>query len=163
MNQVLILCVEDEQEVRDAIVRDLEPFAEYFIIEAAENVDDAREVLADIHATKDVLGLALCDHLMPGMTGVDFLVELNKEESTAPARKVLITGQARLEDTIKAVNDADLDSYIAKPWKREDLQNVVKKQLTDYVIENLDELLPYVNILDGERLLLEVRHRRGDK
>ncbi len=49
---------------------------------------------------------------------MDFLVELNGDPATRPIRKVLITGQAGLEDTIRAVNEADLDHYIAKPWTR---------------------------------------------
>ncbi len=163
MNQVLVLCIEDEQEVRDAILRDLEPFAEHFQVEAAETADAAREVLQEALARKDKLGLVLCDHLLPGQSGVDFLVELKKDERTAAARKVLITGQASLEDTVKAVNEAGLDSYIAKPWKREELQEIVVKQLTEFVLGNVEELLPYVSVLDGPRLLEEVGRRKADK
>ncbi len=160
--QILVLCVEDEQEVRDAIVRDLEPFSGYFQVEAAEDATAAQEVLGETLSKGGLLGLALCDHLLPGETGVDFLVELNKDSRTAAARKVLITGQARLEDTIRAVNEAGLDNYIAKPWKREELQEIVKKQLTEFVLANVEDLLPYVNVLDGVRLLEEVRNRKSD-
>ena len=41
MDKVVILCVEDESEVKDAVVRDLEVFASVFRIEAAEDVAEA--------------------------------------------------------------------------------------------------------------------------
>ena len=44
-----------------------------------------------------------------------------------------MTGQAGLEDTVRAVNEANLDHYIAKPWDAEALQAIVREQLTEYV------------------------------
>ena len=153
MNRVTILCVEDEPEVRDALVRDLDAFAAVFRIEASEDAEDAMAVVRECAAAGDPVGLILCDHMLPGKLGADLLVELKDKPETAPARKVLVTGQAGLEDTIKAVNNADLDHYIAKPWTRETLHEVVRKYLTDYVIDEIDGLLPFVSLLDGPRLL----------
>ena len=45
MNRITILSLDDEPEVRQAITRDLEPFAKLFRIEVAEDVDDARDVI----------------------------------------------------------------------------------------------------------------------
>lgn len=159
MNRVTILCVEDEPEVREALVRDLAPFATVCRIEAAEDADDARQVVEECAAAGDPLGLVLCDHLLPGTLGADLLVEFKGQPETAPARKVLVTGQAGLEDTVKAVNDADLDHYIAKPWTREALCSVVRKYLTDYVIDEVDDVLPFVSVLDGPRLLEALKDR----
>ncbi|MBU0679251.1 MAG: response regulator [Verrucomicrobia bacterium] len=158
MNRVVILCVEDESEVREAIVRDLDTFAEVFRIEEAEDAADAKQVMADCVKDGDAVGLVLCDHLLPGEKGVDFLVELNEQPETHSIRKVLVTGQAGLEDTIKAVNDAGLDHYIAKPWKIDELHEVVKEQLTDFVLKTSANLLPYVPVLDGTRLMEAIAH-----
>lgn len=163
MKKIAILCVEDEAEVREAVIRDLKPFAETFRIEAAEDVSDAREVLAELQEDRVELGLALCDHMMPGESGVEFLVSLEHNDEYQDCRKVLITGQAGLEDTVKAVNEANLHHYISKPWKPEELNAVVKKQLTDYVIENADDLKPYVACLDGARLMTEIARFGTDK
>ena len=57
------------------------------------------------------------------------------------------------------VNDADLDYYVAKPWTPDRLHDVVRNFLTDYVIDEMDDLLPFVNVLDGPRLLEAVKHR----
>ena len=105
------------------------------------------------------LALVLCDHLLPGESGVSFLVTHNADARTRHARKVLVTGQAGLEDTTKAVNQAGLDHYIAKPWSREELQAIVREQLTSFVVEHVDDLLPFVSVLDGPRLLEAMKSR----
>lgn len=153
MSRIVILCVEDEAEVRDAILRDLSPFKPLIRVEAAEDVEDARAVLRECEQDGDSVGLILCDHLLPGMRGVSFLIELQKDPRYAPTRKVLITGQAGLEDTIRAVNEANLHHYIAKPWDAEEIQSVVRAQLTEFVIETEENLVPFVGVLDGPRLL----------
>ena len=163
MNSIVILILEDEPEVRDALSRDLEPFARSFAVEVAEDAADARQLLAELAEAGDVVGLILCDHLLPGMRGTDFLVELNQDPATAAMRKVLVTGQAGHEDTIRAINEGGLDHYIAKPWEVDDLHAVVREQLTEYVLAEVDELLPYVTVLDGPRLLEAVSERGWDR
>jgi two-component system phosphate regulon response regulator PhoB len=163
MTELAILIVEDEPEVRDALIRDVAPFEGQFRIEAAEDVDDARAALKSLSASGQNVALVLCDHLLPGVHGVDFLIELNEDKATRPARKVLVTGQAGLEDTIRAVNDADLDHYIAKPWAEADLQDIVREQLTEYVSRWVDDLLPYIPVLDGAKLMAIIAARGYDR
>ncbi len=153
MSRLVILCIEDEDEVREAVVRDLEVFEPTFLVEMAEDADDARQVVEEVAAADDVIALVIADHRLPGMQGTDFLIELHSKRETAPARKVLLTGQAGHEDTIRAINEADLDHYISKPWTEEELHSVVREQLTEYVLENVEDVLPYVATLDGARLL----------
>jgi len=159
MSNIFIICVEDEHQVLDVLVKDLEDFEELFPIEIASSADEAREIIEEVKDFGGILGLALCDHIMPGDNGVDLLVEMQKDEFTRKTRKVLITGQAGLEDTIKAVNRAGLNHYLAKPWNKEELVEVVKKELTNFVIENEENLLPFMSILDAERLQEEIRNR----
>jgi two-component system chemotaxis response regulator CheY len=73
---------------------------------------------------------------------------------------VLLTGQADHQDTIRAINDAGLDWYISKPWQLEELQAVVVRQLTDFVVDVGLDPLPYVSELDGARLM-DAYARRG--
>ena len=163
MNDILILCVEDEPDVREALERDLAPFAEAFAIEMTEDVEDALAVIEEYRARHITLGLVLADHVLRGTTGVDLLVQLHDDPATARARKVLITGQASHADTIKAINQAELDHYIAKPWTPEDLHSVVRTQLTGFVSESVDDVLPYVGVLDGAALMEIVRDRLSDR
>lgn len=163
MNRLAVLIVEDEPEVRAALVRDLESLAGTLRIETADDVDDAHAALAEIAADGDRLALVLADHRLPGTTGVDFLIELTGDPATAATRKVLVTGQADHADTIRAVNEAGLDRYIAKPWTREQLVSVTIGAVTDYIIAERVDPLPYVRDLDGPRLLDAYGRRASDR
>ncbi|NNC93727.1 MAG: response regulator [Acidimicrobiia bacterium] len=163
MSEITILVLEDEPEVRAAVVRDLELFTSTFHIEASDEADDARAVIGEVREAGGEVGLILCDHLLPGLRGTDFLIELNNDPATASMRKVLLTGQAGHEDTIRAINDGGLDHYITKPWTVDELHAVVKEQLTEYVLTEIDDLLPYVNTLDGPRLLEAISERGWDR
>lgn len=151
--QLAILIVEDEPEVRTSIERDLVEFADTVRIEPTEDVDDAWDVVEEINDDGDVVALALCDHRMPGTTGVEFLVQMMDDDRTAMTRKVLVTGQADLADTVRAVNDADLDHYIAKPWDPEELRETVRRMLTDYVEVAGIHPLPHLPVLDQARAM----------
>ena len=161
MSEIAILVIEDEREVLEALVRDLEKFQEFFRIEPAENAGDASEVISELGDEDISVGLILADHLMPGMSGVDFLVSLHDDAVAGDAKKVLVTAQAGLEETVKAVNDADLDHYIRKPWSEEELHKTVVRYLTDYILEHSDNPLEFIPILDGERILSEYSRSQG--
>ena len=101
----------------------------------------------------------LADHRLPGTTGVDFLCELAADPDTAYIATVLVTGQADQADTIKAVNLAGLDYYIAKPWA----DAVVRKLLTDVVEATGLDPMPHLAALDPVRAMDLVRRRLGDR
>ena len=157
MTTIYILCVEDEPEVLDVIVRDLSELEDFFPIEMAVSAEEARTIIKEIEARGDKLGIAICDHVMPGDKGVDLLIEMQKESFTVATRKILLTGQAGLEATVEAVNNARLNRYIAKPWDPENLVSVVKDELTSFVIEQEKDLLPYMSVLDATRLQETIR------
>ena len=81
-----ILSLEDEADVRDALERDLEHFWDKIRLEVAEDVDDAWAVIDEIVEDGDELALVLSDHRLPGKSGVDFLVELMKDERFGATR-----------------------------------------------------------------------------
>ncbi|MDD8044654.1 MAG: response regulator, partial [Verrucomicrobiota bacterium] len=99
MSAIYILCLEDEPEVLDNVVRDLGEFEDTFPIEAAGSVQEARKIVADLTVRGDRVGVILCDHIMPGEDGVSFLVELADREETVATRKILLTAQAGIEST----------------------------------------------------------------
>lgn len=154
-----LLCIDDEREVLDALLRDLRPLAAAFRLEGADSADDARPMVQDILAEGGQIALVFADHLMPGTTGVEFLIELHHQPATAATRKVLVTAQAGHQDTIQAINEAELDHYISKPWKPEELLAVARRQLVDYLLANVEDLLPYLKVLPSPRLLDAVRRR----
>ncbi|SHF05758.1 response regulator [Vibrio gazogenes] len=163
MNQrYLILCVDDEREILDSVVQDLDCFEDDFVVEAAQSVSEAKEVLSDCQQQEIPLALILCDHIMPEQTGIQFLIELNADPQTAKARKILLTGQAGLDDTVKAINHAGLDFYISKPWQGDALRQTIKHQLTQYMIQNESDLSPWMKILDTAEILTALSQRRRE-
>jgi len=159
---IAILCVEDEPEVREAVLRDLRPLASHFHIEAAEDVADADAILAEFTNQEIVTGLMLCDHRLPGESGVDFLTRIATQPEFLHTRKVLLTGQAGHKDTIQAVNQANLNHYLAKPWDPAHLVETCKQQLTDFVIARPDiDPMPFLSILDAPRLLEKISRFGG--
>lgn len=158
--KLYILCVDDEPAVLEAVERDLAPLETTFPLESAEDAAGARTLIDQIHASGDRVAVILCDHLMPGQTGVDFLIELNRNAATAATRKVLLTGQAGHQDTIDAVNHAGLQHYIAKPWQAGDLVATVRTQLTEFVLAQGIDPTPYLSALDTVKVA-EAIHRKG--
>lgn len=164
MSKLVILCVEDEPDVLDAVVRGLEELEDTFPIEAAADAAEARELLEAIDARGDEVGLIFCDHIMPGENGVDLLVSLQADPRWKPARKVLLTGQAGLEATVRAVNEAELAHYVAKPWEENELIEVAKRELTAYVIHRDLNPMPYLQALDAAALGDQLRrHAVADR
>ena len=76
MNELVILVVEDEPEVRAEVVRDLS-FAGMIRVEQADDVADARDAIDEVNRAGDHVGLIVADHRLPGgESGVDLLVSL---------------------------------------------------------------------------------------
>lgn len=88
-----------------------------------------------------------------------FLVDITGKPEFRRTRKVLLTGQAGHQDTVRAINEARLNHYISKPWKAEYLRQVVREQLTEYVIQTQDDFTPYLRSLDAGKLNEAMRER----
>lgn len=159
--KLAILVLEDEAPVRTALARDLAQFAGNVKVEIAEDVDDARAVIDEVNDSGDLVAVILSDHRLPGMTGVEFLVETMNDPRLKFARRVLVTGQAGHEDTIRAINEGSLSHYVSKPWTTEELTEVVRNELTTFVLDNGIDPLPYMALLDSQRVLKAMRHRPG--
>lgn len=161
MNRIYILCIDDEPDVLAALVDAIAPLEEIFPIETAADAAEARRRLDEIRQEQAEVGLILCDHVLPGQSGVDLLLEWRDDPLLVHTRKVLVTGQAGLEATVAAVNRGGLNYYIAKPWAQAELLEVARQQLTDYVIaRNLDPL-PFLRLLDIERLAEQIGRQHG--
>ena len=92
MSRLVILCIEDEDEVRDAVARDLEAFEPTFLIEITEDADEAGQLVAEVTAADYAVALVIAQHRLPGMQGTVFLIEMHCEAATEMGGKVLVTG-----------------------------------------------------------------------
>ncbi|MFV0336896.1 MAG: response regulator, partial [Chthoniobacterales bacterium] len=65
--------------------------------------------------------------------------------------------QADQQDTIQAINSGGLQHYIAKPWQAETLRKIVKEQLTEYLLDQQIDPIPYLSLLSDPRLLEQIK------
>lgn len=148
MSRIFILCVDDEPDVLEVVIRDLEGIEDVFPLETAGSAAEARELIQRLQDGGDLLGVILCDHVMPGENGVDLLVAMEGDAFTSATRRVLLTGQAGLDATVRAVNHASLAHFIAKPWDSAELRGVVRQQMTQFILNQGIDYQPYLRALD---------------
>lgn len=115
MADPIILTVDDEQLVLNALERDLrQHYARDYRIIKAGSGQEALDVARQLKQRNDSVALFLVDQRMPGMSGIEFL---EKVRNLYPeARKVLLTAYADTEVAITGINTIGLDQYLMKPW-----------------------------------------------
>lgn len=115
MAQPIILTVDDEIQVSNAIERDLRRYyrTTYRIIKATSGAI-ALDTVQKLKQRNAQIALFLVDQRMPRMEGTEFLAEAMK--FYPEACKVLLTAYADTKAAIVAINDIGLDHYLMKPW-----------------------------------------------
>jgi thioredoxin reductase (NADPH) len=115
MADPVILIVDDEPQVRNAVERDLRQKygADYRIINAGSG-SEALDATRQLKERNAPLALFLVNQLMPGMNGTEFLTQAIK--LYPDARRVVLTAYADTEAAIASINSLGLDYYLTKPW-----------------------------------------------
>lgn len=110
-----ILIVDDEENVLSALRRSLrkEGYQLFFASQPSEGL----ELLA-----KEKVDVVLSDHLMPNMTGLDFLkLVRNRYPDTL---RMMLTGHADMQTAIDAINHGEIYRFLTKPWDDTELKVV---------------------------------------
>jgi len=116
MSKPVILAVDDEKEVLNAVARDLrQHYRDSYRVLKAGSGAEALDTVRELKQRANALALFVVDQRMPGMTGTDFLVEALK--LYPDARRVLLTAYADTETAIAAINRIAIDHYLLKPWE----------------------------------------------
>jgi thioredoxin reductase (NADPH) len=133
MSKAIILTVDDEPEVLNAVANDLGRHfrSDYRIMKAGSGA----EAMDAVRALKErdlPVALFLVDERMPGMSGTEFLREAR--HLYPDARKVLLTAYADTRAAITGINQVGLDYYLMKPWDppEEHLFPVLDDLLSDW-------------------------------
>ena len=158
MKKLKIVCVDDQREVLAALRKDLESLQDACEIIDCESADEVFEVLEEIDAEDGYPALIISDHVMPGKNGVELLIEIKQDPRFPNTRKLLLTGMATHQDTINAINNANIDHYIEKPWTEENLIKSVKTLLTKFVFDAGIEYKIYLHVLDQDTLYNYLHH-----
>ncbi len=130
----VILCVDDEEIILDALKDQLEDtWGDDFIIETADNPEDALEIFEELLEEGYKIPVIISDYIMPGMKGDELLKRIH--QISPDTHKILLTGQASIEGVTNAINNAKLYRYIPKPWDKEDLSLTIKEAIRSFVQE----------------------------
>ncbi|MDC7234027.1 MAG: response regulator [Spirochaetales bacterium] len=119
----LILLVDDEELVRTTARDTLSEMG--FSVMVAQNGLEAVKLFGKRHSEID---LVIMDMLMPGMNGSDAFFAMKE---TDPDCKVIISSGFTKDENLKEMKDAGLSGYIQKPFKRNELQRLLSRILTD--------------------------------
>lgn len=134
MAKPVILTVDDDPEVLQAVARDLRhEYGEHFRVLRAESGAIALEALEQLKLRNQTVALFLVDQRMPQMSGVEFLeVAL---DMFPDAKRALLTAYADTDAAIRAINSTSIDYYLMKPWDppEERLYPVLDDLLDDWL------------------------------
>jgi diguanylate cyclase (GGDEF)-like protein len=131
-----LLVVDDEPYILTTLAAFLNP---EFDVATADSVEAAQKVFAE-----RTIDLVLTDQKMPRMSGVQ-LLEWVRQHSPRTVR-LMMTGFADLEEAVDAINKGQVFRYLFKPWKGEELLEVLRGAARTFILER-----------SNERLLAELR------
>jgi len=115
MAKPIILTVDDEPQVLNAITRDLRGYyGKKFRIMKSSSGNEALDTLHQLKLRNSPVAVLLSDQRMPEMNGTEFLSQAM--ELYPQACKVLLTAYADTEAAINSINEVGLDYYLMKPW-----------------------------------------------
>jgi thioredoxin reductase (NADPH) len=140
MGKPVILAVDDEPEVLNAVARDLRKhYRDTYRVMRAPSGKEALEAVQELKRRGTALALLVVDERMPLMTGTEFLVEALKVYPEA--RRVLLTAYADTDTAIAAINRIGIDHYILKPWEppQERLYPVLDDLLSEWLARHRPE------------------------
>ncbi len=115
-----------------------------FNVLTADTAEAAKELFA-----RQPIDIVLSDQKMPRATGVQIL-EWVRENHPNTVR-LLMTGYVELEDAIAAINRGHVYHYLLKPWRAEELRQVLRHAAEKVTLER-----------HREELLEEMRHLNRD-
>ncbi|MCW6036203.1 response regulator [Spirulina subsalsa FACHB-351] len=129
MTKPIILCVDDEAVVLNSLKIQLKSaFQDRYLYEMAESANEALEIIEEYRSDGVDVIVIVSDWLMPGIKGDEFLIQVH--EKYPKVVKILLTGQADQSAIERACEQAELHSYLAKPWNSEDLITAIQSGLS---------------------------------
>lgn len=125
--QYSILLVDDDAFILEVLRIQLERvLPDYCIIERASSGIEGLELVKELcHDANQPLALIISDYLMPGLLGSDFLIQAH---AICPrSKKMMLTGQAEVDNVLKVLHHMELFRYVGKPWEPDYLNESVLK------------------------------------
>ena len=115
-----VLVVEDDPDVRDAVVDLLESEVPWIEVSSASDGMEALELLEGGAEPR----LALLDVMMPVMNGIQFLDALRDRKLVPDMRVVIVTAHVQV---VRHVNDPGITGLLPKPIQVTELRSIVRE------------------------------------
>ena len=123
-----LLIVDDEQNIRSSLVRNLIKWADSNSI-TLETADSAASALDFLQGKNRDTAIIISDQRMPERKGSDFLKRT--AELYPHIIRIMLSGHADISDMRDMVSSG-MYSFLEKPWDKQDLLNEVSKALELY-------------------------------
>ena len=120
-----LLIVDDEPYILSTLVGLLNQ--EYEIL-TANSVESAQQILV-----RRSVDLVLTDQRMPQASGVELLEWVHQH--CPRTVRLLMSGNADLEDAVEAINRGQVYYYLLKPWRTDELRQVLRNAAEKFVLE----------------------------
>lgn len=134
-----LLIVDDEENVCKALRRSLRK--EGYELFSANAPTAGLELLA-----REEIDLVISDHLMPEMTGLEFLKIVRNRFPNV--MRLMLTGHADMQTAIDAINMGEIYRFLTKPWDDTELKVTLHLALEQLDLER-----------ENRRLLASVRRQ----
>ncbi|MGB9715472.1 MAG: HD domain-containing phosphohydrolase [Thermodesulfovibrionales bacterium] len=141
---IRILFVDDEENILRSLKR--LTIDEDFEVLTANSGEEALKILKE---NRDI-GIIVSDQKMPGMSGVEFLER--SRELIPDAIRIVLTGYADVTAAIDAINRGGAYRYISKPWKDEELLQVLRDTAQRYLLKEENKRLTQIINRQNEEL-----------
>ena len=138
-----VLCVDDEQNILRAIKRAL------FSLDVDLTLVDSGEKALAVMKEKPI-HVVISDMKMPGMTGAELLEQVAAHYPDT--FRVVLTGFADIDATIKAVNQGRIHRYLQKPWDNQELINTIEEGLERIKLKDENTRLQKLTKLQNAKL-----------
>ena len=135
-----ILIVDDEENVCNALRRALrtEGYEIFVAHEPSEGLALLKQRQVD---------MVLSDHLMPNMTGLEFLKTVRDRHPDSV--RIMLTGHADMQTAISAINHGEIYRFLTKPWDDTELKVTLHLAFEQLALER-----------ENRRLLATVRSQQ---
>jgi diguanylate cyclase len=124
-----LLIVDDEHYILTTLAHLL---GADFSVLTANSADAAKELF-----DRQPIDIILSDQKMPRATGVQLLEWVRQNHPNTV--RLLMTGFAELEDAIDAINRGHVYHYLLKPWRVEELRQVLRHAAEKFTLERSEE------------------------
>jgi response regulator RpfG family c-di-GMP phosphodiesterase len=123
MTEHNVVIVDDEQPVLNALGRLLRD--ENYTLSTTPRPTDVIDVVK-----RAPVSLIISDYEMPEMTGIELLTLVKK--ISPETIRIILTGKADMQATIRAINEGEVFRFITKPWDDEELKITIRHALMQY-------------------------------